>query len=222
MNLNLGSIIKKKWSKGQNKCDMGECWQSLFSQSPRALHGGVEMSSLAGSHPQLYSCQQSLGWELCSCKDCMRSSPKANAVNLATLWSTWWLPARWTGQELKAKEHNTELWWDGQLWIRIPITHLLCSQRETVPCMDVCVLTVIKVTGLSGVKQSSVSCRTYHRFWSILCCLLSRCPCCHRTPWACPCCNHTFVSSIPQWWWREQFNQSLNIKRCFRTTFVRI
>lgn len=37
-------------------------------------------------------------------------------------------------------------------------------------CVDRCVLTVLRVTGLSGVKQGSMSCRTYHRFWSILCC----------------------------------------------------
>lgn len=34
------------------------------------------------------------------------------------------VPAQWTGLELKVKEHNTELCWDVQVWIRIPKTHL--------------------------------------------------------------------------------------------------
>lgn len=42
------------------------------------------------------------------------------------------VPAQWPGQELKA-EHNTEVWWDGQVCIWIPTTHgvhLLCSQMR--------------------------------------------------------------------------------------------
>lgn len=67
------------------------------------------------------------------------------------------VPAWWAGQELKAKKYNAELWWDGQVWISIPKTHLLCSQREI--CVDLKTLTCDWGNWLSGVKQSSVFCK---------------------------------------------------------------
>lgn len=114
------------------------------------------------------------------------------------------------------KQKNTILSCGGMDRSGLGSPKLICFVAKGRPWLVwVCVCSLVEVTGLSGVEQNSVSGRTYW-FWSILCCVLcsvGRCPCCCRTPWACPCCNHTFVSSIPQWWWRESFNQSLNIKK---------
>lgn len=78
--------------------------EPVLSSSPPGLSREVWKS-----HPQLGSCQQSLSWKLCSCEDCMSSSPKANAMNLGTLWSIWWKCACMVGRP-RAESKKVQCW----------------------------------------------------------------------------------------------------------------
>lgn len=86
-------------------------WQSVFSHPVPLGSPGKHGSEQPGwkSHPQWCPCQQSLSWKLCSCEDCVSSSPKANAVNLGTLWGIWWKCACTIGRP-GAESKRTKYW----------------------------------------------------------------------------------------------------------------
>lgn len=135
--------------------------------------------------------------------------------------------AQWTGQELKA-EHNTEVWWDGQVWIWIPKTHgvhLLCSQMgDSSSCWSIQACFDLSNHLTRADWSSACPAELDTGYVSTLLFVWADVLAAAGLPWACPHCNDTFVSSIHKLplWSHGWFHQSLNTERCFRTVCVHI